>query len=360
MRRLTRRQKGKRKKQIIMVLTICFLFVMVVGYAAFSTNLNLKAKGNIRDRNNLYVASYGSDIDGRGTKEKPYATIQKAYDNAWESATIYIMTDLQISETVLFDKNKTVTLQSETDNHKLTRDNMTEYILMITTGETTITNLTLDGENKEANESLLRVEGTETNICKLNLGENVIIQNNIDTEDHGGGASWRYSNVTIDGAKFLNNVASYGGGGFISRFSDVTINYAEIIGNEAGDGGAMFFGDNTLTINNILVQNNKSIEKHGMGTNSGGIELRAATMNMYNGKIINNTTTGTGGGIFAGSGNDVSQDVGSTLNLYNGEIYSNIAELGGGVYISKISTFTNQSANIQNNIPDNIYYSNME
>lgn len=46
-RRLTRRQKGKRKKQIIMISTICLLFVMAIGYAAFSTSLSLKAKGNI-------------------------------------------------------------------------------------------------------------------------------------------------------------------------------------------------------------------------------------------------------------------------------------------------------------------------
>ena len=46
-RRLTRRQKNKRNKQIIMVSTICLLIVMGVGYAAFSTQLSLKAKGNI-------------------------------------------------------------------------------------------------------------------------------------------------------------------------------------------------------------------------------------------------------------------------------------------------------------------------
>lgn len=46
-RRLTRRQKNKRNKQIIMVSTICLLVVMGVGYAAFSTQLSLKAKGNI-------------------------------------------------------------------------------------------------------------------------------------------------------------------------------------------------------------------------------------------------------------------------------------------------------------------------
>ena len=47
-RRLTRRQKNKRNKQIIMFSTICLLVVMGVGYAAFQTNLTLKAKGNIK------------------------------------------------------------------------------------------------------------------------------------------------------------------------------------------------------------------------------------------------------------------------------------------------------------------------
>lgn len=49
-RRLTRRQKNKRNKQIIMVSTICLLIVMGVGYAAFSTQLSLKAKGNIKEK----------------------------------------------------------------------------------------------------------------------------------------------------------------------------------------------------------------------------------------------------------------------------------------------------------------------
>ena len=49
-RRLTRREKNKRNKQIIMVSTICLLLVMGVGYAAFQTNLTLKAKGNIKNK----------------------------------------------------------------------------------------------------------------------------------------------------------------------------------------------------------------------------------------------------------------------------------------------------------------------
>ena len=48
--RLTRREKRKRQKQTILISTVCLLFVMVVGYAAFSTNLSITDKGNIREK----------------------------------------------------------------------------------------------------------------------------------------------------------------------------------------------------------------------------------------------------------------------------------------------------------------------
>ena len=355
------RYRRKKQKKLIIIGSMSLLLFLCVGYAAFSTNLSMNAKGNIKERTDFYVSANGSDINGYGTKEKPYATIQKAYNSVKEKANIYIMTDLKISETVLFDQNKNITLKSENGNYKLTRDNMKDYILKITSGEINISNLTFDGENKEAQASLLRSEGTENNIVSLTLGENTIFQNNIDLEDHGGGTSILYSNVIIDGTKFLNNNANYGGGGFIARYSDVTINYAEFIGNEAGDGGAIYFGDKTLTINDVLIQNNSSLDKHDIITNGGAIGLHAATMNMYNGKIIDNKTDGLGGGIFASVSNDVSQDVGSTLNIYKGEISGNSAAVaGGGIYVSKLSIFNNQNAIIKNNTPDNIYYSPTE
>lgn len=53
MMRKTRRYKNKRKKKIIIISTLCLLFFMVAGYAAFETNLNISAKGNIVDRSRV-------------------------------------------------------------------------------------------------------------------------------------------------------------------------------------------------------------------------------------------------------------------------------------------------------------------
>ena len=46
MRRYRRRNKQKR---IIIISSICLLFMITAGYAAFSTNLNITAKGNIKN-----------------------------------------------------------------------------------------------------------------------------------------------------------------------------------------------------------------------------------------------------------------------------------------------------------------------
>lgn len=46
--RRTRRQLKKQRK-IIIISLICFMFIMVGGYAAFQTNLNITAKGNIKE-----------------------------------------------------------------------------------------------------------------------------------------------------------------------------------------------------------------------------------------------------------------------------------------------------------------------
>ena len=48
-RRLTRREKRSRRKKAIIISTLCLLFVMTAGYAAFQTNLSITAKGNIKE-----------------------------------------------------------------------------------------------------------------------------------------------------------------------------------------------------------------------------------------------------------------------------------------------------------------------
>ena len=49
-KRWTRKTKNKRNKQIVLFGLISLVFLMVCGYAAFNTELSLRAKGNIIER----------------------------------------------------------------------------------------------------------------------------------------------------------------------------------------------------------------------------------------------------------------------------------------------------------------------
>lgn len=49
-RRLTRREKRSKRKKAIIISTLCLLFVMTAGYAAFQTNLSITAKGTIKQK----------------------------------------------------------------------------------------------------------------------------------------------------------------------------------------------------------------------------------------------------------------------------------------------------------------------
>lgn len=48
-RRLTRKEKRSKRKKAIIISTLCLLFVMTAGYAAFQTNISITAKGNIKE-----------------------------------------------------------------------------------------------------------------------------------------------------------------------------------------------------------------------------------------------------------------------------------------------------------------------
>ena len=346
------RHKRKKQKKVIIISSLSLLLLLTVGYAAFSTNLSITAKGNIQPRKNLYVSANGSDSAGNGTKNKPYQTIQKAYDSAWKNATIYIMGDITVDEAIEFNQEKNVTLTSENNEiNSLLRGEEDSILLLVNKGELTLTNITLDGQNKNAKHALLRVYQ-----ATANLNSGTTIQNNIDLEDHGGGCSFLRSTVNIDGTKITNNTAAHaqgGGGAFISRLSNITINNGEFIGNTCKNtGGAIFFADKgyKLTINNGLFQDNSA------ESNGGAITIASATLEINNVEISNNEAEINGGGIFLYALLSNSDNGYSELIMNNGTIVNNkAAKNGGGIYVTAGHTYKYVGGSITNNTPNNVY-----
>ena len=352
MRRIGRMRRKKQKK-IIIVSTLSLLLILTVGYAAFSTTLSLKAKGNIQPRSNLYVSANGSDETGNGTKNKPYKTINKAYEVAEDTATINILTDLTINKEAYFNE-KNITIQSAEgiDPVSLIRDsNYDGSLLSQYKGEVTIKNIVLDGNNIEANRPLLSIE-----YSNANLEYGAVFQNNIDNEDMGGGARFVNSDIVINGAKFLNNTTQHqpGGGGaaFLSRWSNITIEDGEFTGNTSkySAGGAIFFGDNgyKLTINGGIFKNNSAYSGGFVTVASGEAEING-------GEISNNKAQYYGGAIYIYSLNGDDNNGFATLTINNGTITNNTAGSdGGGIYILKGHKYNYGGGVISNNTPNDV------
>lgn len=60
MRRIGR-QRRKKQNKILIIGSLSLLLFLCVGYAAFSTNISLKAKGNIKDKSRVIQAWSSTD-----------------------------------------------------------------------------------------------------------------------------------------------------------------------------------------------------------------------------------------------------------------------------------------------------------
>jgi len=277
-------------------------------------------------RNEVYVASYGSDTEGDGSKENPYATINKAYDNAYTTATIYIMDDINQTEIVNFDLEKEIILTSYSEdgdiNSILRNSSFTDKMVMMDHGTLTLKNITLDGQNIESENCLYVTKKSE-----LNIEEGATIQNFNVTKGNKFGPVFMTdtSILNLRGGSIKNNKATDHGGG-VFTYHDTTFNMigGEITGNETAvysGGGAYLHG--TFNMSGGTISNN-------IGKTHGGGLMCKSYCNITGGTITENTaTTNTGGGI----GNDgtiiISGDsVNITGNISSTELDKDLSNKG--------------------------------
>ena len=132
-------------------------------------------KGNIVILKDLYVASFGSDTSGNGTRNKPYMTIQKAYNMAGNTASIHILDNIIQKDTINFDKNKKIILDSINNNSIIRDSSLTNTLLNITNGTTTFKNITFDGNNVEASTALITIYSSDILIENGSIFKTIII-----------------------------------------------------------------------------------------------------------------------------------------------------------------------------------------
>ncbi|MCI9586285.1 MAG: hypothetical protein HFH45_06620, partial [Bacilli bacterium] len=353
---------------------------------------------------NLYVSSNGDDTKGNGSKSNPYLTLSKAYTEASDNSTIYIMDDITQTETLNLNEDKSITITSDNGIHKILRNNTKSmHLINISDGNITLQNITVDGNKLDIeygliglddkahlvlgsnatltnaianvyNGGAIRFEDYTTAVLEINGG---IISNN---ESHSGGAihNGYGGKVIINSGTLKENKAIYHGG-LIDNYGTLIINGGEISKNQAGGkGGAIFSNksDNIImqnvkilnntayghgggiclsngvvaTIDNVIIDGNKAINANGGHYSGGGIiVLNDSVLTLNNGIISNNYASNTGGGI----------------RVYNGELIMNGGVIkknatdgdGGGIEVhgdnNKVSKFTMNGGQIINNTAHN-------
>ncbi|MBR3898234.1 MAG: hypothetical protein IKJ43_03010 [Bacilli bacterium] len=371
-RRKIRRHKLRNQNKVLIISVITLTLFIGIGYAAFQTVININVKGTIKeyDKSNLYVSSSGSDVTGRGTIKRPYATIQKAYDEALNDATIYIMNNITALSSINMTENKEIIITSHSTGNTINsvvRDNLlTESIFKVSQGEITLQNIIIDGNNVEADNCLI------STTSKLNINNGTIIKNGKNISSNVGGIKVENGTLNINGGTITNNTTSGDTGAIQGINSIITINngiissnYSEwsgaglsaqsstlyingntkIVNNECKWTGCGIALNNTkTTIDNVLIDGNKNTGSYA----GAGITLTNKTELTFNNGIISNNvaTNDTGGGVRVDN---------STLIMNGGIIKKNMAPSNGGIWKSSLGTFTNNGGIICENTPANSY-----
>jgi len=148
---------------------------------------------------------------------------------------------------------------------------------------------------------------------------------------YGGGISVIFGNVTLTNSTVSDNSATLHGGGIYGVSSGIFLNDSTVRGNSAASGGGV---------------------SNETGSTFGGSGL---WLNVS--KVINNTATGDGGGIFNGSRSTPPFFAPSTVHLNEGSRVSgnSAGGVGGGIFNNTFSLVLFNGGTVIGNRPDDIY-----
>ncbi len=308
------------------------------------------------NRNNLYVASYGSDSSGDGTPENPYATLTKAYDEAYQTATIYVMDDIIATETITFDENKNISLTSYSHNNEnnsiIRGSNLTEGdLIKVTGGKTVLESITLDGNLVSATGALLY---STSNTYTL-LSTDTVIQNARRSSGFGGGVrsdgttdSKENTILVVNGATITNNMSGGAVGIYTSNATfeliDGVISNNSSNNNGSGDCGGISLTNCNSIIRGGIITGNKGRHGFGIIVTGGSLIMTGGTVSENSG--VNGAVTVWNGGTFILDGGTIKNN---TATAANGGIWRNNNNA------SDRGTYTYRSGVVCGNKPSNSY-----
>ena len=327
------------------------------------------ANGVLMPDSALYVSSGGDDTAGDGTKAKPFATLQKAFDTIKDRNDSTASYTIRISGTVV-------------GGCEIRETSAANVLITGTSADTDI----LDGGGASYVFyifSPLSIEIENVKITNGSYGISVNSSNAIVTLCSGAEVSATHTSVNapagtfiLDGGAILdsgnrngNPVVFYGkkfimksgtiiGGGVRPSGGCVWINGGEFImdgGTISGGtatnygGGGVFINSGKFTMRGGTISGCQSTTTN-TSYGGGGVFVHGSNcyFTMSGGEITGNTATTSGGGVYVENN--------GTFTMEGGTISGNTATTsGGGVYVDNSDTFTMEGGTISGNSPDDVY-----
>ncbi|MEG2421888.1 MAG: hypothetical protein RSB55_10055, partial [Oscillospiraceae bacterium] len=240
---------------------------------------------------NAYVSASGNDTSGDGSKERPYATIGKAYTEVATSGTIYVMDDIIVRTNIAFNSNKVVTIISckadgtpwatMADTHTISQSTASDVMFDVTQGTVNLANIVLKGRAAHDGR-LLNVQNGAT-AC---IQDGTVLKDSVSTLS--GGAAYIFTGGTLKmtGGTITGNSCtganSCGGAVYAASNAHFQVQGdVKIYGNTKADSsveGVYLMGHNILEVTNNLATtahidlgvNSKMRVSNTIGTTSGG------------------------------------------------------------------------------------------
>lgn len=248
------------------------------------TSLNQLKESN---SNSIYVSTDGDDINGNGSKNKPFETIKQGIDNSINGSTIYLSEGEFEGFNLTIDK--TLTIEGKTDKTIIDAKNIARIFIMNSDAKLTLIGLNLINGNIIADGA--GVGGSIYN----NGGELTLINCTIKdsyADLYGGAIFNNNGKLTIIKSNIINNRAvQYGGAIYSSGITEIEKSYfrENHITAEKGVGGAIACGGIAHIEDTVFFKN--------YAIYSAGAILSLANTTINNCSFINQTTEYTGGAI---------------------------------------------------------------
>lgn len=219
----------------------------------------------------LYVSSSGNDTDNNGSKEKPFATVQKAVQVIENGILVGDYTSLDTLEVILLSDitaDSAFDFSSNNDsfvNFSSTFNNNT--VLVRSDGDTirTISANQNSSDSSPRQKRVMTVAAGTINLTNINLSSGY----NLTTSNSGSGAglailggSVVYTNGSVSG-----NTAYIGGGIYLAEDSSLSLNKVTISDNVATSTGGGLYAEGNLTLAGQEITINSNTLSNGSAGN---------------------------------------------------------------------------------------------